>query len=293
MLKQQPQLLVDTNWLKARLGDANTRIFDCSMVRVPQPSGASSWEAGLEKWRASHIPGAGYFSMVEELSAPSGSVPYGLPDPETIASILSSHGVPSGATIVLYGDGGQSVVHRVWWVLTASGAQDVRVLDGGWQGWRAGDGPVESGQPEFPTGKFSGTPRPEIKIDRDEVAAVIGDPKVRLVHSLSFEQFCGTGGQVYGRPGRIPGSVSVPAASLIDPETMRFHPLDRLTEIFSDAGLDEFDRIVTYCGGGIAATTVFFALTLAGYDNVQLYDGSLIDWAADPSLPMVTDATAA
>lgn len=293
MAQPKPELLVDPDWLQANLGDAKIRIFDCSMVRVPQPSGASIWESGMEKSRRSHIPGAGFLNMVEELSAPSGSVPYGLPKPEAVAGLLSSHGVASDATLVLYGDGGQSVVHRVWWVLSASGVADVRILDGGWKRWRDENRPVESGEPEFPTTDFVAVPKPEILIERDSVAEIVGDPFICLIHSLTFEQFCGTGGQVYGRPGRIPGSVSVPAASLIDPDTMRFHPLEKLAEIFSSVGVDEADTIISYCGGGIAACTIFFALSLLGYNNVRLYDGSLIDWGADPALPMITDATAA
>jgi thiosulfate/3-mercaptopyruvate sulfurtransferase len=290
MAQPKPALLVDPGWLQTRLGDPKVRIFDCTMVRVPQPSGASIWESGKDNWHQAHIPGAGFLNMVEELSAPSGSVPYGLPKPETVAALLSSHGIASDATLVLYGDGGQSVVHRVWWVLTASGVADVRVLDGGWKRWRGENRPVESGEPVFAATDFVGSPRPEILIERDAVAEAVGDPSKCLIHSLTFEQFCGTGGQVYGKPGRIPGSVSVPAASLIDPDTMRFHPLEKLAEIFSSVGADEAETIISYCGGGIAASTVFLALALVGYDNVRLYDGSLIDWAADPSLPMVSDA---
>ncbi len=293
MPQPKRELLADPDWLQARLGDPKVRIFDCTMVRVPQPTGASIWESGKEKWRQSHIPGAGFLNMVDELSAPSGSIPYGLPKPETVATLLSSHGVASDTTLVLYGDGGQSVVHRVWWVLTASGVADVRVLDGGWKRWRDEDRPIESGEPTFPTTDFVGAPRAEITIERDAVARAVGDPATCLIHSLTFEQFCGTGGQVYGRPGRIPGSVSVPAASLIDPDTMRFRPPEKLAEIFSEVGVDKAETIISYCGGGIAACTIFLALAIVGYDNVQLYDGSLIDWAADSSLPMETDATAA
>lgn len=44
-------------------------------------------------------------------------------------------------------------------------------------------------------------------------------------------------------------------------------------------------RAVTYCGGGIAASSAAL-LTLLGHDDVAVYDGSLSEWAADPSLPM-------
>ncbi len=46
--------------------------------------------------------------------------------------------------------------------------------------------------------------------------------------------------------------------------------------------------MITYCGGGIAASGVAFALRLAGRDNVSVYDASLEEWATDPSLPIET-----
>jgi thiosulfate/3-mercaptopyruvate sulfurtransferase len=75
---------------------------------------------------------------------------------------------------------------------------------------------------------------------------------------------------------------------LIDPETGRFRPIEDLATIFALAGLDEPDAIIPYCGGGIAASTVFFALKLLGHDNVRLYDGSLLEWSRDPARPMET-----
>jgi thiosulfate/3-mercaptopyruvate sulfurtransferase len=286
------ELLVDPAWLESRLGDPAVRVFDCTLTRVPQPSGASIWKSGREAWEAEHIPGAFYLQMVEDLSAPRGTVPYGLPEARAIARLLASFGITAGATIVLYGNGGQSVVHRVWWVLTASGVGDVRVLDGGWQRWRVEGWPVESGIPNLPpaSAKFPCHPRPDLKVDRDDVMHALENPDTCLVHSLSPEQFAGTGGQVYRRAGRLPGSISIPASSLLDSETACFRPIDELRAAFAAAGVDRAETIIPYCGGGIAATTIFLGLTIAGYDNVRLYDGSLLDWTADPNAPMVTDA---
>ncbi len=50
--------------------------------------------------------------------------------------------------------------------------------------------------------------------------------------------------------------------------------------------LDTAERILPYCGGGIAASSLFFGLTIAGNKNVSLYDGSLFDWSSDPARPM-------
>jgi thiosulfate/3-mercaptopyruvate sulfurtransferase len=48
-------------------------------------------------------------------------------------------------------------------------------------------------------------------------------------------------------------------------------------------------RVITYCGGAIAACSDAFVLTLLGVTNVAVYDGSLLEWAGDPTLPVETD----
>ena len=52
-------------------------------------------------------------------------------------------------------------------------------------------------------------------------------------------------------------------------------------------------RVVTYCNGGIAAASDALALVLAGHTEVALYDGSLNEWAADPSRALTTAAAPA
>ena len=66
-----------------------------------------------------------------------------------------------------------------------------------------------------------------------------------------------------------------------------FRSRDELAAIFTGRNAAAGKRVVAYCGGGIAATGDAFALTaLLGHDDVTVYDNSLQEWAADPSLPM-------
>ena len=74
--------------------------------------------------------------------------------------------------------------------------------------------------------------------------------------------------------------------SLIDPATKAYRPLAELRELFEAAGALGAERTIVYCGGGIAATSDAFVLTLLGASNVAVYDGSLAEWTADPTLPM-------
>ena len=73
-----------------------------------------------------------------------------------------------------------------------------------------------------------------------------------------------------------------------DAETKVFLPAGKLAAIFAETGADKADKVITYCGGGIAATADAFVLALLGHDNVAVYGGSLGEWVKDPAAPMET-----
>jgi len=79
----------------------------------------------------------------------------------------------------------------------------------------------------------------------------------------------------------------VAAAHLLDPETTAFLSPTELSARFARHGAMD-KRVITYCGGGIAASADAFVLVMLGHEDVRLYDASLSEWAANPSLPMET-----
>lgn len=135
---------------------------------------------------------------------------------------------------------------------------------------------------------YRASPDPARYADRYDVAGAAGSGTV-VVNALSAEQHAGTGGAHYGRPGRIPGSVSVPTATILSADGTSFAPLETIRAQFAERGITPGSRVITYCGGGIAATVDAFALELIGHDDWAVYDNSLLEWSADPDNPMETD----
>ena len=88
---------------------------------------------------------------------------------------------------------------------------------------------------------------------------------------------------LYDRPGHIPGASNIPASALLD-ESGRYRPLDELAAMHDR---DRSARVITYCGGGISASSNAFILTRLGFTDVAVYTASLQEWAADPSNPLV------
>jgi thiosulfate/3-mercaptopyruvate sulfurtransferase len=119
-----------------------------------------------------------------------------------------------------------------------------------------------------------------------DVETAMANPDVCTINALTYGQHTGDSGVQYGRGGHIPGSVSVPYLDLIDRETNTFLPAPALRARLDAAGALQAPRVVTYCGAGIAATGVSFALALVGRQDVAVYDGSLGEWCADPARPM-------
>ncbi|MCK1382517.1 sulfurtransferase, partial [Bradyrhizobium sp. 24] len=92
----------------------------------------------------------------------------------------------------------------------------------------------------------------------------------------------------YGRPGRIPGSVNVSAATLTNADKTLTTLADAEAK-FVAAGVTCDKNVICYCGGGISATIDLLLLTQLGYDKLTLYDASMGEWARDPALPIETD----
>lgn len=110
-----------------------------------------------------------------------------------------------------------------------------------------------------------------------------------IVNALQPQFFKGLEPSRYGRPGRIPDSVNVPAATLVDATSKTLVSLPDAEAKFAAQGITKDKNVVCYCGGGISATIDLFLLHQLGYDHLTLYDASMGEWARDPSLPIQTD----
>jgi thiosulfate/3-mercaptopyruvate sulfurtransferase len=282
------RLLVETGALADRLDDPRLRLLDCTVVLEAGPDGVSI-ESGRAGWEAAHIPGADFLDLLRELADPTSRFHFMLPPAEQFAEVMSAHGVEDGTHVVLYDSRGGMWAARVWWMLRAYGFDEAAVLNGGWTKWTLEGRPTSSASPQHGRARFQARPRAGVFVDRDAVLAAISNKTACLLNGLSADQHRGTGPTVAGgRPGHIPTSRSMPAEELVDPDTQAYlTPAELRSRLESVDALDA-DSVITYCGGGIAASAVAFALKLAGRENVSVYDASLEEWATDPSLPIET-----
>jgi thiosulfate/3-mercaptopyruvate sulfurtransferase len=281
------RILVETGELAEQLGDPALRVFDCTVLLDIGPDGLTI-RSGRESWVAAHIPGSDFLDQLEELSDPTAPYRFMAPTAEAFAESMSAHGVADGTRVVLYDSRGSTWAARMWWLLRSFGFDDAAVLDGGWTKWTLEGRPTSSAPPAYPPARFVARPRPGVFVGREEVLAGIAGGTC-LLNGLSEDSHRGTGPTVPdGRPGHIPTSKSMPAGDLVDPKTQSFLPVEELRRRLEQRGALSADDVITYCGGGIAAAGVAFALKLLGHESVSIYDASLEEWATDPSLPIET-----
>jgi thiosulfate/3-mercaptopyruvate sulfurtransferase len=284
----RPQYLVETEWLAQHLDDPAVRVLECTVYLHPKPDKGFRAESGRAKWAEGHIPGSGFADLIEDLSDRTSPLMYMMPPAAQFAAAMGRYGVGDGVRVVLYDRVVNMWAARVWWMLRAFGFENAAVLNGGWKKWTVEGRPVATDDGARPPRTFVPRSRPELIADKKAVLAGVGDGATCLINALSEEQHRGTGGVTYGRAGRIAGSTNVVARDLVDPKTHAYLPADELRAKFAAAGALDADRVITYCGGGIAASSDAFVLTLLGKDDVAVYDASLSEWAADSSLPMET-----
>ncbi len=278
--------LVDVDWLRQHLEDPDLRILECSVAFEIGEGGAIRFFSGREDWERGHLPGAGFADLMGALSDPRGEHHFTLPSAEAFAAAMEALGVGEGTRVVLYDRSFTMWATRVWWMLRAVGFDDAAVLDGGLTAWEAAGGALSTEAPTPRKGKLPLALRPELFADKQAVRRVVETGSACLIDALTPEMFRGEVAP-YARPGHIAGAINVPAFGIVDPESRRFLSEAALRERFAGA-LEGGRPIVTYCGGGIAATADAFVLHRLGCEQVAVYDGSLSEWSADPALPMET-----
>jgi thiosulfate/3-mercaptopyruvate sulfurtransferase len=286
-----PDAIVESDWLATHLDDPKLRIFECTTyLRYTDndPNLPYIVESGHADYETAHIKGAAFFDLQNELSNPDSPYRFTLPEYADLAGRFAEKGVGDDTRLILYSRGGNQWSTRIWWMLRAVGFDNAAILNGGWEKWDAEKRLTESGGREYPSASLTANPRPELFVGKDEVLAAIGDAGICTLNALSADMHSGENPR-YGRAGRVPGSVNVPAASLFNQNDKTFLPLEAVQNVFDSVGISRDQRVINYCGGGIAATLDAFLLHQLGYENLTVYDDSMSQWATDESLPIEAD----
>jgi thiosulfate/3-mercaptopyruvate sulfurtransferase len=280
-----PTTLVATETLAAHLDDPRWVVFDCRHD-LARP------DAGREEYLKSHLPGARFMHMDEDLSGPptgsNGRHP--LPDPAAFAAKLGAAGVGPDSQVVAYDAQGGANAARLWWMLRWLGHDAVAVLDGGLGKWLREERPVSAALPRIASAPFESRPRPDT-VDVAFLASHLRDPAMKLVDARSAERYRGEAEPIDPVAGHIPGSVNRFVRENLGTGGV-FKPAAQLRAEWEAvlAGVPA-EGVVHSCGSGVAACHNLLAMEIAGLSGSRLYPGSWSEWCADPHRAVAVGAT--
>ncbi|OBH83991.1 thiosulfate sulfurtransferase [Mycobacterium scrofulaceum] len=251
--------------------------------RIDEPDGRPAYLEG-------HLPGAVYASLEDELSDHSvaGRGRHPLPSGSDLQAAARRWGVRQDSAVVVYDDWNRAGSARAWWVLTAAGLPDVRILDGGLAAWRASGRSLEtggvtpqSGNVTVPHDDLYAGSRPTLTSEQ------AGAGGVTMLDARAPERFRGDVEPLDPAAGHIPGATNLPSTAVLDDDGT-FVGGDALTRLLAERGIRD-GALGAYCGSGVTASVTVAALAAHGVE-AALFPGSWSEWCSDPGRAVAVGA---
>ena len=262
--------LINVDQFAARLDDPDVRIVDTRWY-------LADVRQGRREYRTSHIPGALFLDIEDDLSTPGdGPGRHPLPDWDAFARRIGEAGIGNDHQVIVYDAADGSIAARLWWMLKRLGHDDVAVLNGGWMAWTGAGLPQEQEIRRYPAETFVGSLQSGGWIDRDELLEVLGS--VILLDARAPERYEGITEPVDPIAGHIPTAKSAFHGGNVN-EDGTFKSAEELRKRFLDLGISADETTVTYCGSGVTSCHNVLAMHLAGLPEPLLYPGSWSDWS--------------
>ena len=277
-------ILIVAKELEKRLHDPDWVIVDCRFDLADREAGRREFEAG-------HIPGSVHLDLERDLAGPvrPGCGRHPLPDVRRLETRLGELGIGNDRTVAVYDDANGAIAARAWWVLRWLGHDRVRLLDGGLARWQSLGLPIEAGESRPVPRVFEATPRPELVIATDEIAATPdAAADLNLLDARDGRRFRGEFEPIDPVAGHIPGSRNLPFTSFVNADGTWRSLGERKAQLLEALGGDPEADWCVMCGSGVTACHLAISGVEAGLKEPRLYVGSWSEWIRDSARPVAS-----
>jgi thiosulfate/3-mercaptopyruvate sulfurtransferase len=265
-------LLTTVTELPSKLGSQNLCIID---VRP------------AEDYAKGHIPGATHFdlfglSLIDTRDAPLQAFMF------MIHHVLELRGVSESKEVVFYEDNSGMRAARGLWFLEYYGHPNVKMLDGGFQAWKAAGVPISTEAAPPKAAAFKIAARREVLATADDVLRSLNKNAIAILDTRSRGEYLGTHVRA-ARGGAIPGAIHIEWTDNIAADG-KFKSNAELKAMYDKVGITPDKEVISYCQGGYRAAHSYVALRLLGFPKVRNYIGSWKEWGDRADLPIVIPA---
>jgi len=236
-----------------------------------------------EDYAKGHIPGATHFdlfglSLIDTSEAPLKAFMF------MIHHVLELRGVSETKQLVFYEANSGMRAARGVWFLEYYGHPNVKMLDGGFDAWKAAGAPMTSEATAPKAAAFKSIERREVLATAEDVLRSLNRKEIAILDTRSRGEFLGTHVRA-ARGGAIPGAIHIEWTDNIAPDG-KFKSNGELRAMYEKAGITPDKEVVSYCQGGYRAAHSYIALRLLGFPRVRNYIGSWKEWGDRSDLPL-------
>jgi thiosulfate/3-mercaptopyruvate sulfurtransferase len=273
-----PNVIVNCKWLHEHLNHPDLVVLDATIPKVTANAEQTSDQE--------YIPFARFFDIKKTFSDRNAEFPNTLLSANHFQLRAQELGINNNSCIVVYDQLGIYSSPRAWYMFRAMGFDNIAVLNGGLPEWKEqGFEVVGSIESNFSKGDFTTNPQEESFVDAHFVLNSLENQQYQILDARSAGRFKGEAPEPRKgvKGGHIPTSHSLPYSSLLQGNTLK--TTEKLQELFHSSNKGQKPMIFS-CGTGITACVLALGAAIAGYQNVQVYDGSWTEWGSLPNVPI-------
>lgn len=213
-----------------------------------------------EDYNAGHIPTAVSLPLARLLENDT---------PERVVQILQELGVTERMPVVVYDDTFGALAARVAWTFQYVGHSNTALLEMTFKQWKELGLESEAKANTFKPTKHALNLNKEMYADAPYVEAAQSQQGKLLVDSRERLNFL---------TEHIPTARNIPY-TMLGANGSILRKADELKRMIENRGIPQDSEIITYCGSvGTLSGLAYYALKLAGYNNVKLYPKSFKEW---------------